>query len=117
MDGKLMHTAVDPYAAALLARAKEAAYPPFEALTPAQCRKAYAASWDIMQSPGDEVASVRDIQIQAEASLMLRIYRGAQTQDTEVLPCMVFLHGGGWVIGNLESHDRMCRQLANIAGI
>jgi acetyl esterase len=48
---------------------------------------------------------------------MLRVYRGAQTQNNEDLPCMVFLHGGGWVIGNLESHDRMCRQLANIAGI
>jgi hypothetical protein len=34
MDGKLMYSALDPYAAALLARAKEAAYPPFEALTP-----------------------------------------------------------------------------------
>ena len=112
-----MHTALDPDVQALLARAKEAAYPPFEALTPAQCRKAYAASWEIMQSPGGEVASVRDIQIEAEGLLTLRVYRGAQTQDTEVLPCMVFLHGGGWVIGNLESHDRMCRQLANTAGI
>ena len=112
-----MNTALDPDAAALLARASQAAYPPFEALTPAQCRKAYAASWDIMQSPGGEVASVHDRQIQAEAPLMLRIYRGIGTSDTEVLPCMVFLHGGGWVIGNLDSHDRMCRQLANTAGI
>jgi acetyl esterase len=112
-----MHTALDPDAAALLARISQAAYPPFEALTPAQCRKAYAASWDIMQSPGGEVAAVHDRQIQADAPLMLRIYRGMGTSDTEVLPCMLFLHGGGWVIGNLDSHDRMCRQLANTAGI
>ncbi|MEY3503236.1 MAG: hypothetical protein RL763_1304 [Pseudomonadota bacterium] len=112
-----MHTALDPDAAALLARISQAAYPPFEALTPAQCRKAYAASWHTMQSPGGEVAAVHDKQIQADAPLMLRIYRGIGTSDTDVLPCMVFLHGGGWVIGNLDSHDRMCRQLANTAGI
>jgi len=114
---KPAHTALDPDAAALLARAKEAGYPPFEALTPAQARKAYAASWDIMQTPGGEVASVRDVQIQAETPLILRIYRGMGTSNDQVLPCMLFIHGGGWVIGNLDSHDQMCRQLANIAGI
>lgn len=113
----LAHTALDPDAAALLARAKEAGYPPFEALSPKQARKAYAASWDIMQTPGGDVASVRDVVIQAETALTLRIYRCAGTYEQEVLPCMMFIHGGGWVIGNLDSHDRMCRQLANIAGI
>lgn len=114
---KQAHTALDKDAAALLRRAKEAGYPPFEALTPTQARKAYAASWDIMQSPGGDVASVRDLEIQAQASLKLRIYRGAGTTDQQVLPCMLFIHGGGWVIGNLDSHDRMCRQLANAAAI
>ena len=113
----LAQTALDPDAAALLARAKEAGYPPFEALTPSQARKAYAASWDIMQTAGGDVASVRDVVIQAESALTLRIYRGMGTADQDVLPCMLFIHGGGWVIGNLDSHDRMCRQLANIAGI
>ena len=113
----LQHSALDPDVAALLARAKEAGYPPFEALTPLQARKAYAASWDIMQTPGGDVASVRDLVIQADEALTLRIYRGAGTHSDQVLPCMLFIHGGGWVIGNLDSHDRMCRQLANIAGI
>src|SRR6202012_640831 len=31
-------------------------------------------------------------------------------------PCLVYFHGGGWVIGDLDSHDRICRQLANDAG-
>jgi acetyl esterase len=114
---KLADSALDQDAAALLRRAKEAGYPPFEALTPVQARKAYAASWDIMQTPGGDVASVRDLQIQADAPLNLRIYRGAATNEQQVLPCMLFIHGGGWVIGNLDSHDRMCRQLANMAGI
>ncbi len=108
---------LDPDAAALLARAKAAGYPPFEALSPLQARKAYAASWDATQSPGGDVASVRDSEIQADEPLKLRIYRGAGTSHQHKLPCMLFIHGGGWLMGNLESHDRMCRQLANAAGI
>lgn len=108
---------LDPDTARLLALARKAGYPPFEALTPMQARAAYAASWDTMQSPGGEVASVRDLAIPGPAGpLTLRVYRGMGTTGAP-LPCMVFLHGGGWVIGNLESHDRLCRQLANRARI
>jgi acetyl esterase len=91
---------------------------PFEVLTPEQARAAYAAGWNVVQPPVAEVASVRVETIQGEGGeLRLRIYRGIGTQNTERLPCMVFLHGGGWVIGNLESHDRLCRILANRARI
>ena len=108
----------DPDTARLLALARKAGYPPFETLTPAAARAAYAASWDAMQSPGGEVASVRDLSIPGPAgALALRIYRGLGTDANAVLPCMLFLHGGGWVIGNLESHDRMCRRLATVARI
>lgn len=110
-------TALDPDAAALLVRAQEAGYPPFEALTPTQARKAYAASWAIMQTPGGDVHSVLDVEIEADEPLKLRIYRGLTCDEKRPAPCMLFLHGGGWVIGNLESHDRMCRQLANMAGM
>jgi acetyl esterase len=43
------------------------------------------------------------------------LYRGAGTAAGEVLPCLLFLHGGGWVIGDLDSHDGVCRRLANDA--
>jgi acetyl esterase len=90
--------------------------PPFEALSPADARSAYAASWDLMQSPAEAVAAVRDLSIAGPGSVLnLRVYRGANTQAGELLPGLVFLHGGGWLIGNLDSHDRMCRQLANRA--
>lgn len=109
---------LDPDAARLLALARKAGYPPFETLTPVQARAAYAASWEPMQTPGGEVASVRDVEISGPAGFMvLRIYRGLGTDADAALPCMLFLHGGGWVIGNLESHDRMCRRLANVARI
>lgn len=109
---------LDPDAQQLLQLAAEAGYPPFESLSPVQARKAYAASWSVMQTPGGEVASVVDVEIDAPAGpLQVRIYRGMGTDTKTALPCLLFLHGGGWVIGNLESHDRLCRRLANRAGI
>jgi acetyl esterase len=109
---------LDPEVQALLELVRKSARPPFEALSPEAARAAYAASWDIMQSPAQEVASTRDIGIAGPAGeLQLRVYRGAGTPADTPLPCLVFLHGGGWVIGNLESHDRLCRRLANLAHI
>ncbi len=45
----------------------------------------------------------------------VRVYRPAG--KTEVLPALVFYHGGGWVVGSLDSHDHLCRHLADGAGI
>ena len=110
--------ALDPDVERLLELARQAGRPPFEALTPAQAREAYAASWDILQPTPPVVESVRDQTVTGPGGpLILRIYRGAGTQAGDRLPCLVYLHGGGWVIGNLESHDRLCRWLANSAGI
>ena len=43
----------------------------------------------------------------------LRAYRPAKADKTEVLPALVFFHGGGWTIGDLDTHDTLCRELAN----
>ena len=109
---------LDPDVELLLEAARKAGKPPFEALTPAQAREAYAAGWDILQPAPSDVAAVWDETIAgAGGKLQLRIYRGAGTAPGERLPCLLYLHGGGWVIGNLESHDRLCRKVANVAGI
>ena len=109
---------LDPDTRQLLALARQAGYPPFQTLSPEEARSAYAAGWASMQTDGGEVASVTDQAIEGPGGILnLRIYRGEGTLLNEALPCMLFLHGGGWVIGNLESHDRLCRRLANIARI
>lgn len=109
---------LDPAAQKLLALMHQAGRPAFETLSPASARRAYAASWEATQSPGGDVASVHDVAVATSAGdLTLRVYRGFGTDAHACLPCMVFFHGGGWVIGNLDSHDRMCRQLATVAGI
>jgi acetyl esterase len=45
----------------------------------------------------------------------VRFYRGAGTADTGLLPVLVYYHGGGWVLGDLDSHDWVCRKIANAA--
>ncbi|MBA1204790.1 alpha/beta hydrolase [Pseudomonas capeferrum] len=49
----------------------------------------------------------------AGGTAALRVYRPASTPEQAVTPLMVFIHGGGWVIGDLDSHDSLCRSLAN----
>ena len=109
---------LDPEVEHLLVLGRAAGRVPFEAMTPEAARIAYAASKDVMQAPSVEVALVRDIAIPGQGGpLSLRLYRPMGTLLDEQLPCLVFLHGGGWVIGNLESHDRLCRRLANAARV
>ncbi|MDO8773480.1 MAG: alpha/beta hydrolase [Burkholderiaceae bacterium] len=110
--------ALDPDVEQLLELGRKAGRPPFQALTPKEARAAYAASWDVLQTPSAEVASCRDITLPGiDGDLVVRVYRAQGSQSDERLPCLVFLHGGGWVIGNLDSHDRLCRRLANKARI
>jgi len=45
----------------------------------------------------------------------MRAYRGSGTLSSEILPVLVYYHGGGWVVGDLDSHDWTCRMLANAA--
>ncbi|MEU4545952.1 alpha/beta hydrolase [Nonomuraea dietziae] len=56
--------------------------------------------------PGPELAQVLDLT--SPSGLRLRRYRPAERPR----PLMVYLHGGGWVIGDLDSHDRTCRRIA-----
>ncbi len=108
--------ALHPDAEKLLDLIRATGRPPLETLPVAEAREAYAASRAVLQPPPDEVAEVRDLSIPGPGGpLPLRLYRGAGTSDTAALPALLFLHGGGWVIGALDSHDGACRRLANLA--
>jgi acetyl esterase len=45
----------------------------------------------------------------------LRLYRAAGSAAGQVLPVLIYYHGGGWVLGDLDSHDQACRAIANAA--
>ncbi len=80
---------------------------PFEELTPADARAVYNAG----QIPSEEeVFEIRDIDADG---IPCRLYRPSSDAN---LGLLVFFHGGGWVIGDLNSHDGVCRSLANKSG-
>ena len=90
--------------------------PPFETLTPAEARLAYLGSRQVLQPDPEDVAEVVSLEATGPAgAIPLRLYRGQGAGTDRPQTALVFLHGGGWVIGDLESHDQVCRALANAA--
>jgi acetyl esterase len=88
--------------------------PPIETLTPPQARQAYLASRAILQPDAEPVAEVRPLAATGpNGPIPLRFYRGNGVDTGRPQPALVYFHGGGWVIGDLESHDQLCRALAN----
>ncbi|MBC8364168.1 MAG: alpha/beta hydrolase [Actinobacteria bacterium] len=67
--------------------------------------------------PGEEVASVEDLEVPGpQGPLPVRVYRPEGADDPDPGPVVVFFHGGGWVLGSIDSHDASCRGLANRTG-
>jgi len=88
--------------------------PPWETLSPAEARVAYTASGRLLQPDPPPVAETLDLSAEGAAGpIPLRLYRGQGADKGRPQPAVVFFHGGGWVIGDLESHDQPCRALAN----
>jgi len=88
--------------------------PPFETLTPAEAREVYLNSRLVLQPDPPPVAEVLNLTADGPAApIPLRLYRGHGADKSRPQPAVIFFHGGGWVIGDLESHDQPCRALAN----
>ncbi|WP_219211014.1 alpha/beta hydrolase [Variovorax boronicumulans] len=102
-----------PQARALLDLMKERGVPPTHTLSPAEARATYRERRTFTQPDAPEVAEVRDLQAEG---IPLRLYRPLGSVPGALLPVLVYFHGGGWVIGDLETHDVLCRGLANGAG-
>jgi acetyl esterase len=62
------------------------------------------------------VAQVRELAAAGPAGpIPLRYYRPVGSASTDLLPAQIYYHGGGWVLGDLDSHDWICRAVANAA--
>jgi len=106
-----------PQAKALLRLMEEKGVPATHTLTPAQARAYYLDRRTFTQPEPPEVASVRTLEARGPAGpIPLRSYRPAGSTPDALLPVLVYYHGGGWVIGDLETHDVLCRQLSNLSG-
>ena len=104
---------LDPQARALIDLMLERGVPPTHTLTPAQARSFYRDRRAFTQPEPPAVAEVRELQA---GGIPLRLYRPAGSRSEDALPVLVYFHGGGWTIGDLDTHDVLCRQLAQACG-
>lgn len=103
---------VKPDVQSLLDMMEAQGLPPFDEMSVPQARDVAMAFRD-MQGEPEPVGDVRDITVPGPAGeLPVRIYDPAPGTP---LPLLVYFHGGGWVIGNIEIVDKPCRALANAA--
>jgi len=84
-------------------------------VSPAEARELYLKGRVVSNPEPPELASVEPLTIPSPAgSILARIYTPTRLRKANGLaPGLVFFHGGGWVIGDLDSHDVVCRKLAD----
>lgn len=108
---------LDPGAQAVLDLIRDSGRPALHTLAPDQAREVSTTSVPVLQPDPPVVAAVEDLTCPGPAGpIGLRRYRGLGTDPDAALPCLVFIHGGGWVIGSLFTYDQLCRSLANHLG-
>ena len=111
----LHRTRLTPAMRSVLERMARAGQPPLHTLTPAQARVAYEIGSGVLEVPKALLPRVEDFHIPARdgAALAARLY--APSLDAG-LPLLLYLHGGGFTIGSIATHDTLCRELARLAG-
>jgi len=102
-----------PQARALLKLIEERGVPPTHTLSPQEARRLYRERRAFTQPEPPPVDECREL---SAGGIPLRMYRPLGAPAGEALPGLVYFHGGGWTIGDLDTHDTLCRQLANGAG-
>jgi acetyl esterase len=112
-----MPVVLDPDAAAVFAAFQAANRPPYESVSPTVAREFYLAGRPVSNPEPPELESAGPLSIPAaHGAIPARIYTPKSLRKSNGLaPCLVFFHGGGWVIGDLDSHDVVCRKLAHEA--
>jgi acetyl esterase len=104
---------LNPQAKAFLDQAAASGAPPLNALPVAEARKVLVALFAPPQKEPVQKIEDRKIHGPAGYQIPIRIYTPAGNGP---LPILVYFHGGGWVLGDIESHDGTSRELANKAG-
>ncbi|MBM7509078.1 acetyl esterase [Nocardioides salarius] len=105
---------IDPQLATLLTFLEQAGTPPMHEGTADEARAGFRTLAVDLRDPSvlPEMASVEDVHLPGGAAARPgRVYR--PSSDLEALPTVVFFHGGGFVIGDLDTHDLTCRLIAS----
>jgi len=107
---------LDPQARALIDLMVERQLPPTHTLSVADARRVYRDRRSFTQPDPPPVGEVRDLQAEGpQGAIPLRLYKPAGA-GAGALPVLVYFHGGGWVIGDLDTHDVVCRTLCAGSG-
>ena len=101
--------------AGLLENIRRAQRPPFHTMSPLEARRSYEAASEILELPRAPLARVDDLTLPAGDGTPLRARLYAASRDIG-RPVLLYMHGGGFTIGGLETHDSLCRQLALRSG-
>ena len=109
-----------PQIVSLLAKIDRPGATPFHLLTVAQQREANNLMHFGLRPPPPDVALASESAMARPAGqggdVRYRHYRPWHDDPSARLPVLLWFHGGGWTIGNIESYDVMCRELANFSG-
>jgi len=110
--------ALDPQAQAVLELVAKANRPAYHTLSPKDARQLFLDTRPASTPTPPAIGSVRDLVAEGpHGPIPLRVYRPAGVSDATRLPVYVYFHGGGWVIGDLSTHDVLCRQLTAASGM
>jgi acetyl esterase len=114
MRGQAAHALLTPAMRDVISRMGRAGHPAFHTLTATQARAAYAAGAGVLEIPKPALVRIEDFSIPARDghALPARLY----APSAEVLPVLLYFHGGGFTIGSIATHDILCRQLSHLAG-
>lgn len=108
---------MDPHTKAIIDMMAEQEAKPLAETSPAEFREQYRGMSEAMDGTDIEIDSAQDRTIPGPAGdIPVRVY-WPKTDSADPLPILVFYHGGGWVIGDLDTHDAACRHICGDAGI
>lgn len=100
---------LDPGVAEILEKLRKNEVPEWHTLDPELGRSVYRSRVELFIGATTNVESVEDRTIDGDGGpLALRIY---SPHHSGPKPVLVYLHGGGWTLGDLDSHDELCRRL------
>jgi acetyl esterase len=104
---------LDPQSKFLLDQLAAQGGPQLHELTPVQARQAFESMR--LPVPGESVASIQDLRVPGPGGeIPVRLYAPANAAAPS--GALVYFHGGGWVIGSIETHENLCKALANRSG-
>ncbi|MEZ5608773.1 MAG: alpha/beta hydrolase [Burkholderiaceae bacterium] len=99
----------------LLERMARAPYPPLHTLSAQAAKEAYEKSAGVLEVPKPALARVQELRVPARDGVALRASLLAPSTASG-LPVLLYLHGGGFTIGSIDTHDTLCRMLAQLSG-